>query len=317
MPPILTFLPAGNEGMIVDNDFSSETHGTIRHAVLDQYAMLSLRGDDAVSFLQGQVCGDLEGLAPDQSMITAVTNPRGRVIAVVRVLRHRNGCDLVLPSELSGTLAQRLKMYVLRAKVDITAPANNITIAGIWGSGLPDLRAFATGPGDAQPGILQLPGAALLLISDADSSEIAKRLCAISMTATFADWVESETISGLPEIAVATSESFLPQMLNLDLLNGVSYSKGCYVGQEVIARAHHLGKVKRRSRLFYVSADNTPADGQSVMQGDRAVGKVVRVARAEDGFFLLAVTPTAQGLSLDCGDAPELEERPLPYDLPD
>jgi len=301
----------------VSKDYSSKTNGTSKHAVLDHYSLLSLRGDDAMSFLQGQVCGDVEGLAPGQSMITAVTNPRGRVIAVVRVLACMNGCDLVLPSTLAGTLAQRLRMYVLRAKVDITMPTDRNTVVAIWGSKQPDPEVFATDTISAQPDILRLPGDTFLLIFGTDVTKTNKQLCRFSSETTVDDWMVTETVSGLPEIVEATSESFLPQMLNLDLLGGVSYSKGCYVGQEVIARAHHLGKVKRRSRLFRVRTDIEPVDGQSITQGNRAVGKIVRVARSEDSFFLLAVTPTAQGLTLDSGDAPQLEERPLPYELPD
>lgn len=305
----------------MNNNLSSKSDESRKHVTLNQYSVLSLRGDDTVNFLQGQVCGDMEELAPGQSRITAVTNPRGRVIAVVRVLRRPDGCDLVLPSELAGTLAQRLKMYVLRARVEIEVRGDGVTITAVWGTGQAELPLSATDPGDTQAAILQLPGEALLLISDMDSGETSskrgRQLIDLSVAATVADWEADEVISGMPEISVATSESFLPQMLNLDLLDGVSYNKGCYVGQEVIARAHHLGKVKRRSRLFHLHAGDTPVDGQSIMQGDRAVGKVVRVARGDDGFFVLAVTPTSENLTLDGGDAPALEERPLPYRLPD
>jgi hypothetical protein len=208
-------------------------------------------------------------------------------------------------------------MYVLRAKVEIGVAADENTIVAIWGSGLPESLPFTSGSANGQAGVLRLADDALLLLSNAGLLETESQLDGFSIAAPVDDWVVNETIAGLPEISAATSESFIPQMLNLDLLGGVSFSKGCYVGQEVIARAHHLGKVKRRSRLFRVRTGTSPVDGQSVMQGDRAVGKVVRVAQAQKGYFLLAVTSTAEGLTLEGGDASELKEKPLPYRLPD
>lgn len=273
-----------------------------------------------MTFLQGQVCGDVESLQPGRSQLTAVTSPRGRVIAIIRLLRRFNGCDLVLPRELADSLARRLTMYVLRARVHIELAGDDVSIFAFWGGDTSSPLPATIANTDSPSGLLALPYEGFLLITEMQPTQIEEQLAGFSHAGTVADWVVAETMAGIPETSMTTTETFIPQMLNLDLVGGVSFSKGCYVGQEVIARAHHLGKVKRRTRLFHLSAATPPSEGQSLLERDRAVGKIARIARvtgSNEGYFVLAVTSTAGELSLENEASSVIEERALPYQLPD
>jgi len=214
-------------------------------------------------------------------------------------------------------------MYVLRARVHIELAGGDQSIFAFWGGDMSSPLPATIANADPTSGLLALPYDGFLLITEMQPTQVEEQLAGFSRAATVADWVAEETVAGIPEISNTTTETFIPQMLNLDLVGGVSFSKGCYVGQEVIARAHHLGKVKRRTRLFHLSAATPPAEGQSLLENDRAVGKIARVARdtgSEDlneSYFVLAVTSTAGDLSLENEASSVLEEQALPYQLPD
>lgn len=290
-----------------------------RFAILQGYTGLPVTGEDATSFLQGQLCGDVAALTIGESMLTAAPNPRGRVIAIVRLLRSPQGYDLVLPTYLAEPLAQRLRMYVLRAKVSIGDPSGAGRVLGLWGEGATQAADELSAGRKQAIGLLNVAGTGdtLLAHPDHDASDFVERIDAHFTRATAEEWHLAETRAGIPEIGPDTSEAFIPQMLNLDLLGGVSFTKGCYVGQEVIARAFHLGRVKRRSRLFHVGTDTAPTAGQSVYSAGRPVGTVARVATDGDGYAILAVTPSEDLLTLAADSGPGLHELSLPYRLPE
>ena len=124
---------------------------------------------------------------------------------------------------------------------------------------------------------------------------------------------------GEPEVYPATSEEWVPQMLNLDLLGGVSFSKGCYTGQEIVARTHHLGRIKRRLFRYHLTCDDLPAVGSGLLRGETRVGEVVRVARSAGRAELLGVVSldaSGAGLVTEQGRATCTPE-PLPYEVPE
>ncbi len=263
--------------------------------------VLAFRGPDAARFLQGQVSADVEKLAPASSTLAGLHNPQGRVIALLALLRASPEEILaVLPAELVETVATRLRKYVLRAKVRIEEE-NSWRVLG------------TTSPDRARPSI-DWGGRRVELVTDSTG---------IGESITRAQWERLDIAAGIPQVYAATSESFVAQMLNLDLLGAIAFDKGCYTGQEVVARAHYRGRVKRRLQRWF-HAGNSLAPGASARSTDGRSLTVVRAAPAEGrGQEILAVGPfvidPAAPADPDAGaeHTPLVEPRPLPYSLPE
>jgi len=279
-----------------------------RFARLDEYQCLVVSGPDAAAFLQGQLSCDLDSPEAFTGQLASFNTPQGRVVAMPRMLRVGEAVHLVLPAELAGPVAAQLGRFILRARVTVEiAPA--IEVLGL----MP--QAQCTLP--AVPGlqVLGLPadGLAMALSATGDDPLVGSLPWRESRAD---DWLAAETAAGLPEVFSATSGQFVPQMLNLDLLGGISFTKGCFVGQEIVARAHHLGRIKRRTRLF-AGPGGCAAPGQTVYRGDRAAGAVVRSAALgpHRDLILASVAPGPDPLSL-AGQTDELEELELPYSVP-
>lgn len=254
--------------------------------LLDSLRSLAVTGPDARSFLQNQLSSDLGEVTSTRGQLSAWHDPKGRVLAFLRVLPWRDGFLLVMQSDLATPIGKRLGMYVLRAKVTLQAgpPLHGLALGH---SGPPDVgHALALGdqPLDAactdSACSLRMPGQAGWLVAGGPG--------VIAGTAdpdAAAAWEHAELAAGIPEVYPATSGQFVAQMLNLDRLGAVSFTKGCYPGQEIVARAHHLGRVKRRARLFRTAGD-PPAPGESLAGSS---GIVVRAAAAADHCLVMAV----------------------------
>lgn len=284
--------------------------GTPHFARLGDYQCLVVSGPDAVAFLQGQLSCDLDSPEASTGQLSSFNTPQGRVIAMPRMLRVGDTVFLVLPSELAGPVAAQLGRFVLRAKVTLEIPPA-IEVLGLMS---PAPRAMPAAPGLH---VLELPADGLAM------AIALTRTDGVSASGSFPwleshadDWLAAETAAGLPEVFAATSGQFVPQMLNLDLLGGISFTKGCFVGQEIVARAHHLGRIKRRTHLF-AGPGGSIAPGQTVYRGDRAAGAVVRTAAlgADRDMILASIGPGSGPISL-AGQTGELEELELPYSLP-
>lgn len=259
---------------------------------LPAFGSLAVRGADARSFLQNQLSSDVSLVSETSGQLSGWHDPKGRVLAVLRVLPHADGFVLVMHAGLVAAVAQRLRMYVLRARVTIDAgPA-------VYGAGTQTLAAWlpagtalpAPAPAadaGALPAVvaerfsaLRLPGAAgWLLAGELPAGRVADDAAAA------AAWEHAELAAGIPEVYVDTSGQFVAQMLNLDRIGAVSFTKGCFPGQEIVARAHYLGRIKRRARLFH-AAGAPPAPGESLAD---SAGTVVRAAAAADHCLVMAV----------------------------
>lgn len=257
-----------------------------RPFLLESLRALLVTGPDARSFLQAQLSSDLAEVTATRGQLSGWHDPKGRVLAFLRVLPHPDGFLLVMNDGLLASVQQRLRMFILRAKVSL-APGPQVF-------GLPAAADAATGvlAGlvlDTAPlsaacneklSVLRLPGpAGWLLVGELDAAGAGPD------AAAEADWARAEIEAGLPEVYPDTSGQFVAQMLNLDRIGGISFTKGCYPGQEIVARAHHLGRVKRRARLFR-TVGAPPAPGEALADSG---GTVVRAAPAEDGCVLMAV----------------------------
>jgi tRNA-modifying protein YgfZ len=251
---------------------------------LDDLTVLAVRGADAVNFLQGQVSHDVTQLATRGALLAGLHNPQGRCLALLRLVHLGNEQILaVLPGELAPSIKNQLSRYVLRAKVTLQEAGAAWRIYGASG---PDAAAAASTrlhmPMDGS-GLRQLiiaPRSEPLPEGDPDTRE---------------SWRLADIQAGLPEILAATSGSFVAQMLNLDCIDAISLTKGCYTGQEVVARAHYRGQVKRRMQRFFTEVEEPLQPGARVQLTNGRSAQIVVAAAAEGGGqeFLAVTGPAA------------------------
>jgi folate-binding protein YgfZ len=297
---------------------------------------LSVRGTDAVAFLQGQLSSDVGRLGPTRSQLAGYHNPQGRTIALLRLVQ-RGPQELlaILPRELAAQVATRLSKYILRSKVSIADASGSWLVRGLVApasaavpTALPQDVGGSCALADGSLAV-RMPGEPLrwLLIMPVDTS--APAIVPDAVPADRELWRRLDIEAGLPQVHGATSEAFVAQMLNLDLLDAIAFDKGCYTGQEVIARAHYRGRVKRRLQRFVTRSPVRLAPGDSQRLADGRVLHVVEAAQRPDGRCeLLAVTTLAAGESEEAAGlgavddtAPaeqplDAEPVPLPYPLP-
>jgi folate-binding protein YgfZ len=284
--------------------------------ILEDIAVVGARGADSVNFLQGQLSRDLAQLPDGGAVLAGLHSPQGRCLAVLRVLRvTHDHLLLVLPADLSDMVRQLLTRHVLRAKVRLEDAGAAWRVYG------------ATGPDAAAAGSTRLSvaldGAGLRQLILAPRGEPLPDGDIVSRDS----WRLDDIAAGLPEIVAATSGQFVAQMLNLDLLDAISFSKGCYTGQEIIARAHYRGQVKRRMQRFHTGSDLPLLPGDRVRLTDGRAAQVVMAAPAEGGgqqFLGVTTLPGSvvqvvePGADLETGPAMALPAvaLPLPYLLP-
>jgi hypothetical protein len=280
---------------------------------LDDLGMLRVAGADAARFLQGQLSNDLGRVSAKRSALAGLHNAQGRTIALLRIVELAPDELLaLLPRELATDVASRLSKYVLRAKVKITDESQSWRVTGLIACGLrmaaelhssetaaAPLAGYPVAAGEQR----RVDGRVVICVGEqparwlliAPSAEAAADL-PHSTPAHREVWRQLDIIAGLPQVYGTTSEEFVAQMLNLDVVGAIAFDKGCYTGQEVIARAHYRGRVKRRLQRFRSRGplDLKPGDGGELADG-RAF-KVVEAARLEDGrceFLAVAPLPTA------------------------
>ena len=291
-------------------------HGNIRAMPQPQFhrlaglAVVRLEGPDALAFLQGQVTADLRLLEPGQAVRAAWCTPQGRVIALLQVLRRKDGLLCVLPRELAAHVAAGLARFVMRAKVSVSDDSDAVAVVGLSGE-----RPVALAAGDDLDIVPLTAGRAFLT---APAGRIEAALEGLPQ-ATATAWESACIHLGEPEVYPSTSGSWIPQMINLDLLGAVSFRKGCYPGQEIVARTQNLGRIKRRLFRYRVSGDALPAPGDGLCLGEAKVGEVVRAVRHEGAAELLAVVNLdAAGLGLAAfRGAATCSPEPLPYAIPE
>ena len=307
-----------------------------------RYSILEAIGPDARAFLHGQMSSDVAGLGAEYVQLSTYNTPKGRVLATLLLWSLGEGFLLQMPASTAASIAKRLSMFVLRSKVRLTVnerfvrfgltgatAAQTLVAAGV---AVPDtdfglVTAAASGAPDAPDGSLRLPGARYqLLFSDSERAiALWQRLrSAGAHIDNGGAWQWSSIRSGIAEIVAETQDQFVPQMLNYDVLDGVSFTKGCYPGQEIVARTQYLGEIKRRTLLLHAQTQDAPVPAQSVhalSSPNQPIGMVLGAAAARgDGFDVLACVhlDLAGGSDLRLGgaDGPALHRLELPYALP-
>jgi tRNA-modifying protein YgfZ len=290
--------------------------GHLQTVELNDLGAVRVAGADASRFLQGQLSNDLGRVSAERSALAGLHNPQGRAIALLRIVQLAADDWLaLLPRELAPSVAARLSKYVLRAKVKVTDDSQGWRITGLVACGLGRSGpAFAEAPLAGYPAVTgeqrrlgkrtvicvgEQPVRWLLIAPIADalaSGASAPRDDDLphSVPARREVWRQLDIISGLPQVYAATSEEFVAQMLNLDLLGAIAFDKGCYTGQEVIARAHYRGRVKRRLQRFRSHGPLDLKPGDSGQLADGRAFTVVEAIRLGDGRCeFLAVAPLA------------------------
>lgn len=272
---------------------------------LPRLAAIMVSGAEARAYLQGQLTADLDTLDSNRVQLACCNSPQGRVQAVFWLLARADGIALILPAAMLDATVLRLRKYVLRAKAKIE-PAKQWQVA-VAAALPPDVTLSPDRSHCEIDGVsyFTLPGVAeALMLGAFDAAAGEQRSHAAFVRA------------GLPQVYPETHEAFVAQMLNVDLLGGISFEKGCYTGQEIIARAHFRGAVKRRMFLFH-SASAAPVPGTRVLAGEQHAGDVVDAVATADGSDILAVISLAQldsELRIDGQPAAApLTRLPLPY----
>lgn len=282
---------------------------------LNSLASIKISGPDARSYLQGQLSNDLTLLTTSQSLLASCNSSQGRVQAVLHLIERDDGILLLLPRALLDTMLARLRKYVLRAKLTIEDVRDSLQI--IWLERV-DLESKSW-PVPAQPGEhVQHNQMSFLRWPDAGDERwlmLGPGTGEAGNQAADHDWLLADIRAGLPQVLPETHESFVAQMLNLDTLGGISFNKGCYTGQEIIARAHFRGAVKRRM-FRYQAQGEAPAPGTRLLAQGEHAGEVVMAVSTLVGCEFLAVVSLAHSASpLTLGNTnTPLELLTLPYE---
>ncbi len=275
----------------------------LQTVALDHLRLIAITGADRQAFLQGQLTQDVRSAGPAATVLAGWADAKGRLQFAGHLFPWQAGAGealaLLVPAELAEALVRRLRLYVLRARVQVDVPELRLT------------GVVVTGPDEVPAGALRLAGAPARFL-------LAGAAVGGAEAGTIDDWRLADIRDGLPAVLAATAGEFVPHTLNLDLLGAISFTKGCYTGQEIVARMKYLGRVKRR--MFRFGAATPPPVPGATLAGSRGVaGQVVSSAATPGGCeFLAAVVldELAGPLFLD-GDAQVPVDRlGLPYAVP-
>ena len=296
-------------------------------ADLSHNALLAVSGDDAAAFLHGQLTNDVQALPVGGAQWNGWCSAKGRLLATFLLLRRTDGFLLLLPAEIAPGIAKRLKMYVLRSKVKIDdSPLERIGLAGTDAARLVGDRFGAVPPPMASvekdgETCVALDQARFVIFAPAASAHALREELAKAATPAGRDeWEWTSIRAGIPTVVAKTQEEFVPQMANFELVGGVSFKKGCYPGQEIVARTQYRGILKKRMAMAHVDGAR-PAPGDSVHTpafGEQSAGIVVDAAPAPGGGYDLLVVAQLEGIG--AGDlrlgslaGERLQLLPLPY----
>ena len=285
-------------------------------ARLAGFGALTATGPEARAFLHAQLTNDVADLPADRARIAGWCSAKGRLLASLLVVPYGDGFLLQLARDLAAPVAQRLSMFILRAKTKLADASEEWRQYGLWGAGAAaQLAALGLAVADAALAVAASGEAVAVRMGDARFLVLTKTVPAFTGRETEEqEWLLHEIRAGRPLVTQATQDQFVPQMANFELIGGVDFKKGCYPGQEIVARSQYRGQVKRR--MLRAAVDAAPAPGQNLFAPDgQASGTVVMGAPSpEGGYELLAVAQREIArFHLGAADGPVLRPLPLPY----
>ncbi len=301
---------------------------------LTQLGLIRITGRDSVDFLQGQFTNDISELTEGECQLNGCCNPKGHLLANGWLFRRGDEILLQLPSATLPALLKRLSMFVFRSEVKLADASDELVRIGLVGRdtaaqlnsilpNLPTVPQQVTQAGDLT--IIQLPGVVprFEIIGPEPSIEkIRLQLAEITTPTDSSFWALQDIRAGIPTIYPATVEAFIPQMVNMQLLNGISFTKGCYCGQEIVARTQHRGTLKRRMYLAHIDGNQKPSAGDALFshsaEHGKPAGTVVDAQPVPEGGFdalVMVQIPCFEADDIHLKDASgeKLSFRDLPY----
>lgn len=318
-------------------DVAAELCATAQATVLcdlSQFGTLRVSGEEAQTFLQNLLSNDIREVSAARAQFSSFNSPKGRMLASMLIWRNGDSYLLQLPRVLCEPMRKKLGMYVLRAKVEISDASDEIVSLGLSGTDAQEILGKQFGALPQLPlGFIDTEQAGVLKLSDtrfqiSTAAQYAptlwRSLSQHAQPAGSACWDWLNIRAGIPVILPVTQEQFVPQMVNLELIGGVSFKKGCYPGQEIVARMQYLGKLKRRMYLAHIDGNEAPQPGDELFSADmegQASGMIVNATSAPDGGCdVLAVVQTSsretQTVHWKALQGAALQFLPLPYPLP-
>ena len=302
---------------------------------LSQYKLLAIMGSDAREFLQGQLTNDINQLSPERSQLSGFCTPKGRLISNFRLFQHDQTIFAVIPEDLFEKTQSQLQLFVVRSDVQMGDASSALIHIGVSGDKAGEqLRDQLGDLPQAVNQVLQHDRYIVIKVADKryevfgnveDCKTLWQNLDVHCSAVGNQHWNLLNIRDGIPEITQATSEAFVPQMVNMDALGAINFEKGCYTGQEIVARTHYLGKQKRRMYRIHITTDTPPAAGDELATEtsteNQYTGTLVTVqADVGTGYEALAVIQikSAEKEKLKLKDAESaIDLLDLPYSLPD
>lgn len=300
---------------------------------LSHFSTLVIAGDDAQSFMQGQFTNDVKQVDKNNSQLSAICNNKGRMIANFRLFEHNNNYFLTLKSDLVDASIKHLQNYILRAQVVIQDVSEQLIHFGVSGNMATQLLSpFIENINEDVDTVsfnddyvaIRIAGSIPryeVFCSYEHARTLWEKVSQQAKVVNSSSWDYLNIQAGIPTIDANSSEEFVPQMTNMELINGVSFTKGCFTGQEIVARMHYLGKLKKRCYKVHIDTDNKPATGDKLFaekaRAGQNTGSIIQAEKNPDsGYDALAViqiADTESNLFLNDADGPKVTVKDLPY----
>ena len=268
--------------------------------------VIVIQGKDAETFLQGQITNDIKIVKEeDRAIYAGYCSPKGRLIAFFLIIKVWDNYFLFCPSSISDGVSKKLSMYIMRAEVSLSNLSEDISYFSFYGDSKEE-ENFKNFGGNLPSNLMQvtkqsykdnqsnifsvtkLPGENdryFILGSNKVIETIYLEIYPNSGGLDSNSWCESDIEAKIPNIFKETQDKFIPQSLNLDLINAVNFKKGCYTGQEIVARTHYLGKPKRRMYLGSVNVINSPKLCDEISADGKLVGQVINFYKKDGGLY--------------------------------
>lgn len=304
---------------------------------LSHMGLIAAHGEEAAAFMQGQFTNDVLGLDRGTSHMNSYCTPKGRMLANFRVFMRGDSYYLRMPRDMVEPVLKRLHMFVLRSRVTLEDADDALVRIGLSGPRAVEELNAALGDAPKAPGevlhrgdvtTIRVPGPhpRFELYGGLDAArQLWEKLNVRCAPVGAGPWALLDILAGIPTVTAGTSEAFVPQMANMQLIGGVSFKKGCYPGQEVVARMHYLGKLKRRMYRISIDTDDPPPPGTEILSANgegaeegQAAGQIVDAQLHPDGrvaalAVLQIAAAEAGGLRLGTEAAPGIDLETLPY----
>ena len=267
---------------------------------LNQLSVLSVSGNDALKFLQGQLTNDISLATSTQSIYAGFCNPKGRLLAFFHVIKYLDSYLLLFPQSIAENITKKLSMYILRSDVKLELDPDRLMHLGLYTdnprselgllNNLPKNEMESVSEKSLIATKLYSDGLRLIIIGDKNNcNNFIKNNSDTFEKDEFNVWATHNIKAGMPNIVNETQEAFIPQSINLDVIGAINFKKGCYTGQEIVARTHYLGKPKRRMYKASFQSQSQPLYGDIILNKEVAVGQVVDAANTDNNSFILLI----------------------------